>query len=215
MFSIAIISDFGNFFPLQAQMEGKGSTDEDDSSRDSTDAPKPVSTFKNTFWKDLEEGKVNLFYTDMYSKVKEGGRASRPTCLKDKHQNVKSEESKSSKKRRTPTVKNEARKKERDKRTHCLSSEFVTSSEDEVVNSDYEIVKSDTSTPSNKLTHDYSDSSSENSVRMPVLKIKVSFRLAAIFAFEIIKSDPIFGASLNFSNNLFFFFTILTEIEEQ
>uniref|UniRef100_A0A8W8J7B6 Chromo domain-containing protein n=1 Tax=Magallana gigas TaxID=29159 RepID=A0A8W8J7B6_MAGGI len=156
----------------KAQMEGKGSTDEDDSSRDSTDAPKPVSTFKNTFWKDLEEGKVNLFHTDMYSKVKEGGRASRPTCLKDKHQNVKSEESKSSKKRRTPTVKKEARKKERDKRAHCLSSEFVTSSEDEVVNSDYEIVKSDTSTPNNKLTHDYSDSSSENSVRMPVLKIK-------------------------------------------
>lgn len=156
----------------KAQMEGKGSTDEDDSSRDSTDAPKPVSTFKNTFWKDLEEGKVNLFHTDMYSKVKEGGRASRPTCLKDKHQNVKSEESKSSKKRRTPTVKKEARKKERDKRAHCLSSEFVTSSEDEVVNSDYEIVKSDTSTPNNKLTNDYSDSSSENSVRMPVLKIK-------------------------------------------
>lgn len=166
-------------------MEGKGSTDEDDSSRDSTDAPKPVSTFKNTFWKDLEEGKVNLFHTDMYSKVKEGGRASRPTCLKDKHQNVKSEESKSSKKRRTPTVKKEARKKERDKRAHCLSSEFVTSSEDEVVNSDYEIVKSDTSTPNNKLTHDYSDSSSENSVRMPVLKIKVSSRLAAILVLKL------------------------------
>lgn len=183
--SKVIISDFGNFFLMQAQMEGKGSTDEDDSSRDSTDAPKPVSTFKNTFWKDLEEGKVNLFHTDMYSKVKEGGRASRPTCLKDKHQNVKSEESKSSKKRRTPTVKKEARKKERDKSAHCLSSEFVTSSEDEVVNSDYEIVKSDTSTPNNKLTNDYSDSSSENSVRMPVLKIKVSSRLAAILLLKL------------------------------
>lgn len=32
-------------------------------------------TLKDTFWKDLEEGKVNVFATDMYSKVKGEGRS--------------------------------------------------------------------------------------------------------------------------------------------
>ncbi|XP_062583581.1 M-phase phosphoprotein 8-like [Saccostrea cucullata] len=161
-----------------AQMEGrKLSTEDEDSSRDSTDVIKPVSTFKNTFWKDLEEGRVNLFYTDMYSKVKGGGRASRPTCLKDKHQNIRSEDSKSQKKKKKLAAKKELKTKERDKKKQnslpFLSREFVTSSEDEVVNSDYEIVKSDTlSTSEEKLKQENSDSSIESSVRMPVLKIK-------------------------------------------
>jgi hypothetical protein len=167
-------------------MEGrKLSSEEDDSSRDSTDASKPVSTFKNTFWKDLEEGKLNLFYTDMYSKVKEGGRASRPTCLKDKHQNARSEEPK---KRKKPAVKKEAKIKERDKKrgnnVPCLSKEFVTSSEDEMVNSDYEIIKSNSRSPDRKLKRENSNSSSDNSIKMPVLKIKVSVKSLKIQSYD-------------------------------
>ncbi|GAB1597875.1 uncharacterized protein LOC115210952 isoform X1 [Argonauta hians] len=41
------------------------------------------TTLKDTFWKDLEEGKVDLFETDMYSKVKAQGRASRPKSFKN------------------------------------------------------------------------------------------------------------------------------------
>lgn len=43
----------------------------------------PPTTLKDTFWKDLEEGKVDLFETDMYSKVKAQGRASRPKSFKN------------------------------------------------------------------------------------------------------------------------------------
>ncbi|XP_046555717.1 M-phase phosphoprotein 8-like [Haliotis rubra] len=42
----------------------------------------PTCTLKDTFWKDLEEGRINLFNTDMYSKVKGQGRASRPKSFK-------------------------------------------------------------------------------------------------------------------------------------
>ncbi|XP_064617661.1 M-phase phosphoprotein 8-like isoform X2 [Liolophura sinensis] len=49
-------------------------------------------TLKDTFWRDLEEGKVNLFETDMYSKVKGQGRASRPTSFKPESQKGKDEE---------------------------------------------------------------------------------------------------------------------------
>ncbi|XP_050394413.1 M-phase phosphoprotein 8 [Patella vulgata] len=49
----------------------------------------PETTLKDTFWKDLEEGKVNLFATDMYSKVKGQGRASRPTSFKQIFNNSK------------------------------------------------------------------------------------------------------------------------------
>lgn len=66
-------------------MEGKGLIDEDDFFRDSTDVFKLVFIFKNIFWKDFEEGKVNLFYIDMYFKVKEGGRVLRLICFKDKY----------------------------------------------------------------------------------------------------------------------------------
>lgn len=41
------------------------------SSDASSDADSPYpSTFKNTFWKELEAGRVNVFDNDMYSKVK-------------------------------------------------------------------------------------------------------------------------------------------------
>ncbi|XP_071112660.1 M-phase phosphoprotein 8-like isoform X2 [Haliotis cracherodii] len=45
-------------------------------------SPQTTCTLKDTFWKDLEEGRINLFNTDMYSKVKGQGRASRPKSFK-------------------------------------------------------------------------------------------------------------------------------------
>lgn len=83
-------------------------------------------------------------------------------------------------------MKKEVRKKERDKRVYCLFFEFVIFSEDEVVNSDYEIVKSDISMFNNKLINDYLDFFSENFVRMLVFKIKVSFRLVAILFLKLL-----------------------------
>lgn len=51
---------------IQAMMEGRLESSE--SSSDSN-SPYPAS-FKNTFWKELEAGRVNVFDNDMYSKVK-------------------------------------------------------------------------------------------------------------------------------------------------
>lgn len=48
------------------------------------------TTLKDTFWKDLEEGKVNLFATDMYSRVKGGGRSC--ATKNDNEQNSGNEE---------------------------------------------------------------------------------------------------------------------------
>lgn len=51
---------------FQAMMEGRIESSE--SSSDSS-SPYPAN-FKNTFWKELEAGRVNVFDNDMYSKVK-------------------------------------------------------------------------------------------------------------------------------------------------
>ncbi|OWF46651.1 M-phase phosphoprotein 8-like [Mizuhopecten yessoensis] len=60
-------------------MEGRTLV-EPDHSREGSPAQVPT-TLKDTFWKDLEEGRLNLFATDMYSRVKGGGRA--PKSPKD------------------------------------------------------------------------------------------------------------------------------------
>lgn len=50
---------------------------EDDESSQETPLSESKGGLKDTFWKDLEEGRVNLFDTDMYSRVKGGGRGPR------------------------------------------------------------------------------------------------------------------------------------------
>ena len=64
----------------------------EDSSED-PDVPYP-STFKNSFWKDLEAGRINVFDNDMYSKVK--GRAARPSDLKEAGSSMSSSENEKS-----------------------------------------------------------------------------------------------------------------------
>ncbi|XP_033741181.1 M-phase phosphoprotein 8-like [Pecten maximus] len=66
---------------------------EPDNSREGSPAQIPT-TLKDTFWKDLEEGRLNLFATDMYSRVKGGGRA--PKSPKDEDED---EEEKTHRKR--------------------------------------------------------------------------------------------------------------------
>ncbi|KAL5011167.1 hypothetical protein ScPMuIL_013472 [Solemya velum] len=56
----------------------------------------------NTFWKDLEEGKVNVFATDMYSKVKSEGRSR--SSKKQKSQETSAGDDESKCKRRKLTL---------------------------------------------------------------------------------------------------------------
>ena len=49
-------------------------------------------TLKDKFWRDLEEGKINVFSNDMYSKVKGQGRSSRPTSFSDMFQGQEQEQ---------------------------------------------------------------------------------------------------------------------------
>ncbi|XP_041354288.1 M-phase phosphoprotein 8-like [Gigantopelta aegis] len=59
------------------------STDDESIPSSNTDPTSSGSTLKDTFWKDLEEGRINLFTTDMYSRVKGECRAARPVSFKD------------------------------------------------------------------------------------------------------------------------------------
>ena len=43
-----------------------------------------ADTLKDKFWRDLEQGKIDVFSNDLYSKVKSQGRASRPVSLSEK-----------------------------------------------------------------------------------------------------------------------------------
>lgn len=43
-----------------------------------------ADTLKDKFWRDLEQGKIDVFGDDLYSKVKSQGRASRPQSLAEK-----------------------------------------------------------------------------------------------------------------------------------
>ncbi len=42
-----------------------------------------ADTLKDKFWRDLEEGKINVFGSDLYSKVKSQGRSARPLSFKE------------------------------------------------------------------------------------------------------------------------------------
>ncbi len=42
-----------------------------------------ADTLKDKFWRNLEEGKINVFSNDMYSKVKNTGRSARPSSFKE------------------------------------------------------------------------------------------------------------------------------------
>ena len=46
-----------------------------------------ADTLKDKFWRDLEQGKINVFGNDMYSKVKGQGRSSRPVSFRDMFKN--------------------------------------------------------------------------------------------------------------------------------
>jgi hypothetical protein len=55
----------------------EGTVVSEDESSPSGPLSESTGGLKDTFWKDLEEGRVNLFDTDMYSRVKGGGRGPR------------------------------------------------------------------------------------------------------------------------------------------
>ena len=42
-----------------------------------------ADTLKDKFWRNLEQGKINVFGNDMYSKVKNTGRSARPASFKE------------------------------------------------------------------------------------------------------------------------------------
>ena len=63
--------------------EDHQSSDDETAPTSNTDSLASGSTLKDTFWKDLEEGRINLFTTDMYSRVKGECRAARPVSFKD------------------------------------------------------------------------------------------------------------------------------------
>ncbi|KAK3098698.1 hypothetical protein FSP39_022191, partial [Pinctada imbricata] len=186
----------------KAIMEGKMMSD-DDSSRDSRESIDPDtdnyhSTFKNGFWKDLELGKLNLFTTDMYSRVKGagGGRASRPTCLKDTVKIQKDQEKEKPKRKKSDAndKKDPKRVKERDKEQSSKKStkdvkkkhSRVIIETDEDSSSDVEVKSSRSSFSGDENTRDsyvverqdpqdeITDLTSLSTERMPVLKIKCS-----------------------------------------
>ena len=47
------------------------------------DSSDEVDTIKDSFWRDLEEGKINVFSTDLYTKVKGPGRSARPKSFQN------------------------------------------------------------------------------------------------------------------------------------
>ncbi|XP_013386279.1 M-phase phosphoprotein 8 isoform X7 [Lingula anatina] len=67
---------------LKREQEGAGHSKRRKMHYDEEKSDGDVDTVKDTFWRDLEEGKINVFQTgDLYSKVKSQGRAARPTSF--------------------------------------------------------------------------------------------------------------------------------------
>ncbi|KAJ8314976.1 hypothetical protein KUTeg_007126 [Tegillarca granosa] len=105
----------------KALMEGRLTSDDEENINGNTEiTEKPNTELKDTFWKDLEEGRLNLFtMPDMYSRVKGGGRSTVNTPDK-KSKNTSSEGEKSEKKSvksRSESKENRRKSRERDKRS--------------------------------------------------------------------------------------------------
>ena len=87
-----------------------------------------ADTLKDKFWRNLEQGKINVFGSDMYSKVKNTGRSARPSSFKEvfqpKETSVPDEEPKATKKRKVS--KSKERKKAEPKTTKRNTTKKAT-----------------------------------------------------------------------------------------
>ena len=87
-----------------------------------------ADTLKDKFWRNLEQGKINVFGSDMYSKVKNTGRSARPSSFKEvfqpKETSVPDEEPKATKKRKVS--KSKERKKAEPKTTKKNTTKKTT-----------------------------------------------------------------------------------------
>ncbi|XP_060077475.1 M-phase phosphoprotein 8-like [Ylistrum balloti] len=121
---------------------------EPDSSREGSPAQVPT-TLKDTFWKDLEEGRLNLFATDMYSRVKGGGRAPKSPKEDDDEEEEKTQRKRGKKKNSSRNIrerdKGRRRSQLRPKKHSSKSSlvSVVTDSESDSSCSDIENISRD------------------------------------------------------------------------
>ena len=87
-----------------------------------------ADTLKDKFWRNLEQGKINVFGSDMYSKVKNTGRSARPSSFKEvfqpKDTSATDEEPKATKKRKV--TKSKERKKAEPKTTKKNTTKKAT-----------------------------------------------------------------------------------------
>jgi len=114
---------------------------------DSEDSSSPYpSSFKNSFWKDLEAGRVNVFDNDMYSKVKSKRSSEQSRSNPDSStsetcspiQNVKKQRSRGSSKSRTSSMSSNKQINSNKKLTSTpkqLNSLFIMSDSDTDENS--------------------------------------------------------------------------------
>ncbi|CAC5394491.1 MPHOSPH8 [Mytilus coruscus] len=100
----------------KAIMEGTV-VSEDESSQDGP-LTESQGGLKDTFWKDLEEGRVNLFDTDMYSRVKGGGRGPRQENKTKEMNDVSFGNERKSSSKRNKSVSKENSLKESNKKKH-------------------------------------------------------------------------------------------------
>ncbi|XP_071133532.1 M-phase phosphoprotein 8-like [Mytilus edulis] len=100
----------------KAMMEGTVIS-EDDSSQDGP-LTESQGGLKDTFWKDLEEGRVNLFDTDMYSRVKGGGRGPRQESKTKETNDISFGNERKSSSKRNKSVSKENSFKESNKKKH-------------------------------------------------------------------------------------------------
>ncbi|XP_069130202.1 M-phase phosphoprotein 8-like [Argopecten irradians] len=121
---------------------------EPEHSREGSPAQVPT-TLKDTFWKDLEEGRLNLFATDMYSRVKGGGRAPKSPKEEDEEEEEKTQRKRGKKKNTSRNIrerdKGSGRSKMRPKKHSsktCLVS-VMTDSESDSSSSDIENLSRD------------------------------------------------------------------------
>ena len=74
----AVIANTNNDAAATKTQIGNASVHAPDSESD-----EEVDTIKDRFWQDLEEGKINVFSSDLYSKVKGVGRSARPKSFQN------------------------------------------------------------------------------------------------------------------------------------
>ena len=142
------------------KVTGKTNSDKTPTPTPANDAGAEVEPIKDNFWQDLEDGKINVFGSDLYTKVKGSCRAARPKSFENMFK-IRQPRPKKTCKESAAQVSSSHTKAKQERKCIATATEFVdlTAADGDVSNSSE---SSDRSSPEVKA---------EDSVGLPVVNL--------------------------------------------